>query len=318
MDFIEFHKILSKTKIRHWREIFPKSFDEIEHGDLKSWLEIFNYLPDTVDVDVDLTKDTIQIGNKSNIIKHDEKKLIYELKKLHPWRKGPFDLFSIHIDTEWRSDFKWNRLIQHIQPLKDRIILDVGCGNGYHSLRMAGEGAKLVLGIDPYILFVVQFMIFKKYLKNIPVFVMPVGIEALPKNQPFFDTVFSMGVFYHRRSPFDHLYELKALLKNGGELVLETLVIDGEKNHVLVPPNRYAKMRNVWFIPSSDTMLEWLKRVGFKNPRVVDITKTTIEEQRKTEWMTYESLSDFLNPLDNSQTIENLPSPRRAIFLAEK
>jgi tRNA (mo5U34)-methyltransferase len=198
------------------------------------------------------------------------------------------------------------------------MILDVGCGNGYHCMRMAGEGAKLVVGIDPYILFVVQFMIFKKYLQHYPVFVLPVGIETLPKNQPFFDTVFSMGVFYHRKSPFDHLQELKALLKNGGELVLETLVIEGGNGSILVPPGRYAKMRNVWFLPSPDTMLDWLTRVGFKNPKVVDITKTSIDEQCKTDWMTFESLSDFLNPKDYTKTVENLPAPSRAIFIAEK
>ena len=56
-----------------------------------------------------------------------------------------------------------------------------------------------------------------------------------------------MGVLYHRRSPIDHLLELKGCLQTGGELVLETLVIDGGLGEVLVPENRYAKMRNVWF-----------------------------------------------------------------------
>ena len=209
-------------------------------------------------------------------------------------------------------------MIQHIKPLKGKFVLDVGCGNGYHCLRMASEGAKLVLGIDPYLLFVVQFLVFKKYLQNYPVFVMPVGIENLPTNQPFFDTIFSMGVFYHRRSPFGHLYNLKALLKDGGELVLETLVIKGNNNSVLVPPGRYAKMRNVWFLPSVPCLLGWLERTGFKNPRVVNITPTTKVEQRKTEWMNYESLEDFLNPLDSLKTIENHPAPVRAIILAEK
>ncbi|PMC22346.1 tRNA 5-methoxyuridine(34)/uridine 5-oxyacetic acid(34) synthase CmoB, partial [Klebsiella aerogenes] len=44
-----------------------------------------------------------------------------------------------------------------------------------------------------------------------------------------------MGVLYHRRSPLDHLWQLKDQLAPGGELVLETLVIEGDENTVLVP-----------------------------------------------------------------------------------
>jgi len=317
MDFIELHKILSRTKIRHWREIIPNKLEDLNHGDLQTWLKIFDYLPNINTQNIDLTLDTVKIGDNSELHIPKEE-LISQLKTLHPWRKGPFDFFGININTEWRSDLKWNRLINHIKPMKDRMVLDIGCGNGYHCLRMAGEGAKFVIGVDPYILFVVQFTIFKKYLQDYPVFIIPTGIEALPKNQPFFDTVFSMGVFYHRKSPFDHLQELRALLKNGGELVLETLVINGRENSVLIPPDRYGKMRNVWFLPSPITMIQWLERAGFKNPRLIDVTKTTLDEQRKTDWMTYESLDDFLNPENNELTIENLPAPKRAIFIAEK
>lgn len=318
MDFTELHKILSRTKIRHWREVLPTSFLELNHGDLDSWLRIFQHLPEIETNNINLRADKIEIGSALELQQHGPQDLISHLMQLHPWRKGPFNFFGIDINTEWRSDFKWNRLIEHIEPLEGRKVLDIGCGNGYHCLRIAGEGAKFVLGIDPYILFVIQFLVFKKYLKNYPVFIAPVGVEKLPKNQPFFDTVFSMGVFYHRKSPFDHLQELKAFLRNNGQLVLETLIIDGGKDTVLVPPDRYAKMRNVWFLPSTETMIDWLHRCGFKNPRLVDLSKTTIQEQRSTAWMTYESLPDFLNPQDESLTIENLPAPQRGIFLAEK
>ena len=318
MDFFELHKILSRTKIKHWKDIIPNKLEDLNHGDLQNWLQVFDHLPKIDTQNIDLTLDKVKIGDESELQNQSKKELISQLKTLHPWRKGPFDFFGININTEWRSDLKWNRLKSQIRPLKNRMVLDIGCGNGYHCLRMAGEEAKLVIGVDPYILFVVQFMVFKKYLKDYPVFIIPTGIEALPKNQPFFDTVFSMGVFYHRKSPFDHLQELRALLKDGGELVLETLVIDGGQNCVFIPPDRYAKMRNVWFLPSPTTMIQWLNRVGFKNPRLIDVTKTSLEEQRKTDWMTYESLDDFLHPVNNELTIENLPAPKRAIFLAEK
>jgi tRNA (mo5U34)-methyltransferase len=242
--------------------------------------------------------------------------MIKQLHQLHPWRKGPYRLFGIDIDTEWRSDWKWDRVQPHLSPLADRKVLDVGSGNGYHGWRMQGEGAEFVLGIDPTILFVMQYQMIRKYIGQTNHYVVPAGIEHLPKDLGFFDTVFSMGVLYHRRSPIDHLLELRDCLRPGGELVLETLIIDGDLGQVLMPESRYAKMRNVWFLPSIDTMLLWLQRSGFHNARCVDVNVTSVEEQRVTEWMSFESLADFLDPEDNSKTIEGYPAPKRAVFIA--
>jgi len=239
-----------------------------------------------------------------------------QLKALHPWRKGPYNLFGIHIDTEWRSDWKWNRLKNHIAPLEHRLVLDVGCGNGYHCWRMLGAGAKTVIGIDPMMLNVMQFQLVRKLYGEAPVYVLPMGIEDMPYGLKAFDTAFSMGVLYHRRSPIDHLMELRDCLKPGGELVLETLVIDGGLGQVLLPEDRYARMRNVWFLPSCDTLIGWLKRCGFKNIRLVDVTVTSIEEQRTTEWMTFHSLKDFLDAENPQLTCEGLPAPKRAIVIA--
>ncbi|MCU7797779.1 MAG: tRNA 5-methoxyuridine(34)/uridine 5-oxyacetic acid(34) synthase CmoB, partial [Candidatus Thiodiazotropha sp. (ex Myrtea spinifera)] len=140
--------------------------------------------------------------------------------------------------------------------------------------------------------------------------------EDIPPNLQAFDTVFSMGVFYHRRSPFSHLSELKGCLRKGGELVLETLVIEGGPGEVLVPEGRYAKMRNVWFIPSPATLISWLSRAGFGDVRLIDVTTTSVEEQRATEWMRFESLADYLDPSQPAQTVEGHPAPRRAIIVA--
>jgi tRNA (mo5U34)-methyltransferase len=103
-----------------------------------------------------------------------------------------------------------------------------------------------------------------------------------------------------------------------GELVLETLVIEGDDRQILMPKHRYAKMRNVWFIPSCDALALWLKRCNFENVRCVDINLTTTQEQRATDWMHFESLADFLDPGDPGKTIEGYPAPRRAVFVATK
>ncbi len=259
----------------------------------------------------------IKIGDKTEISEVQRKELTSKLKKFKPWRKGPFDLLGIRIDAEWRSDMKWARVENEIADLKNRKILDVGCGNGYYMLRMLGKKAEFVLGVEPYLLSVAQFALIKKFIPELEAEILPAGIEALPDNMKFFDTVFSMGVFYHRRSPFEHLFRLRNLLREGGEVVLETLVIEGKAGEVLVPVDRYAKMRNVWFIPSALTLENWLKRAKFKNVRLINVTKTTNAEQRKTEWMDYESLEDFLDENNPDLTVEGYPAPKRAVFIAE-
>jgi len=245
------------------------------------------------------------------------------LKALHPWRKGPYRIADIAIDTEWRSDWKWGRLAPHMAPLDDRLVLDVGCGNGYHCWRMAEAGARRVIGIDPTALFLAQFLAIRQLMQPMAarlverVWMLPLGIEAMPPALSRFDTVFSMGVLYHRRSPIDHLIELRGALRPGGQLILETLVVDGDARQVLVPDGRYAKMRNVWFIPSSAMLENWLRRCGYRGVRTVDVTPTTVGEQRSTEWMTFESLADFLDPADTRLTIEGHPAPQRAVVVAE-
>lgn len=303
-----------------WAEALPAQLDAglslKRYGDLPRWLQALNALPDIPPDRIAL--DAGRVGCNSATPADDDTLALLEesLRGLHPWRKGPFELFGLHIDTEWRSDWKWNRLSAHIEPLVDRRVLDVGCGSGYHCWRMLGEGAAEVIGIDPSPLFVVQFWAIQRYLQQSGIWILPLGIEKVPPKLRAFDTVFSMGVLYHRRSPFDHLIELRDCLRRGGQLVLETLVIDGGPGDTLVPSDRYSRMGNVWFLPSCETLRAWLEKVGYQNVEVVDVNVTSTDEQRSTDWMTFHSLRDFLDPEDPGKTIEGYPAPTRAIVTA--
>ena len=308
--------LLSQTPLKVWAEDLPaqieKGFNEGRWGDLPKWRHAVEQLPVIENLSCDLDQKYITVHGDTDVHVLEE-----QLRVLHPWRKGPFKIAGLEIDTEWRSDLKWDRLKGHITSLKDRLCLDIGCGSGYHCWRMIGQGAKAAIGIDPTVLFVMHFLALQKYIQDPRAAVLPLGIDDLPEELPFFDTVFSMGLLYHRRSPLDHLLQLKNFLRPGGELVLETIVIDGKKGSVLNPIGRYAKMQNVWFIPSPGTLETWLKKMGFENIRLVDVTKTTSEEQRATDWMGFQSLADFLDPKDPNLTIEGYPAPQRAIFLAQ-
>ena len=303
-----------------WAQLLADQIDKgLSHqryGDLARWLEVLNSLPDHPVSEVMLDQSRVGAVGPESLSGEERAELKDKLLGLHPWRKGPFDLFGVHIDTEWRSDWKWDRLQGKIQPLTGRRVLDVGCGSGYHCWRMLGDGAREVIGIDPTPLFVVQFWALQKYLQQAGAWVLPLGIEQVPPKLQAFDTVFSMGVLYHRRSPLDHLQELKDCLRPGGELLVETLVIEGGPGDTLVPEGRYARMGNVWFLPSCDTLLSWLRKLGFIDPRVLDEAVTSTDEQRSTEWMTFHSLSNFLDPEDSSKSIEGHPAPRRAVVTA--
>lgn len=288
------------------------------HGDFAKWRTALDALPVIQADSIDLTSAAIRVGHAEQISPAIRAQLQQQLQVLHPWRKGPFDLFGVYIDTEWRSDWKWDRLQAHITPLAGRVVLDVGCGSGYHCWRMAGMGAQQVIGIEPMLLYVMQFQAIQYYAQLPQVQVLPLGTADMPIHLGLFDTVFSMGLLYHQREPREHLQALNNWLRPGGELVLETLVIDDAHGELLMPQGRYASMRNVWGIPRIDTLLGWLADCGYQHGRCVDVSVTTVQEQRPTAWMRYQSLQDFLDPADNTRTSEGYPAPRRAMVIAHR
>ena len=304
-----------------WRGDFDQLLDTIwyqsKDGNLPRFLNILEQLPEIPAIEHRLGQDWVRVNSSAS--NHQTLKLIDELlKQLMPWRKGPFHIFDSSIDAEWRCDFKWNRVAQHIADLRNRKVLDVGSGNGYYCCRMFAAGATAVTGIDPSYLSVCQFLAINHFIRQTGVNVLPLTLEQLPVNMEFWDTVFSMGVLYHRRSPFDHLTDLKAALKPGGELILETLVVEGDQHTVLVPEGRYAMMNNIYFLPSSKALESWLRKAGFINVRTVDEAYTTIEEQKHSDWKPGTSLADYLHPSKPGQTVEGLPAPCRAVLVANK
>ena len=328
IDYTEFFHLLEGTELEPWIELLPTRIAHglryERHGLLSQWEELLAKLPNVEATPPSLSAHDEGIASTNNIelkskVRIDGARIpqLEELlKQFHPWRKGPYHIHGVHIDTEWRSDWKWDRVRPHLESLEGRTILDVGCGNGYHCWRMVGEGAQLVVGIDPSPMFVCQFFALKHFIQNPRAWVLPLGIEDVPDTPGAFDTVFSMGVLYHRKSPLEHIEQLKSFLRPGGELVIETLVIDGSESDTLTPNGRYAKMRNVWAIPTVKTLEYWMHRCGLKDIRTVNVTTTSANEQRSTDWMTFESLPDFLDPNNPTKTIEGHPAPKRAIVIA--
>ena len=279
------------------------------HGDLARWLKAIEAMP-VGQPDTQLDQPAPAVGTETG----NQQKLIACLQELHPWRKGPLQLGGVLIDTEWRSDWKWQRVSANLD-LAGKEVLDIGCGNGYFGLRMLAEGARRVVGIDPTMGFVMQWLAMQKLAPQLNQFVLPLGIEELPTDLAGFDCVLSMGVLYHRRDHLQHLQRLRQLALPGGQILLETLIVEAEGDYTLLPNGRYARMRNVHAIPSLETLLSWLQQAGMTDYQVLDVTQTTLDEQRTTEWMRFESLRESLDENDLSLTVEGHPAPVRAAVL---
>jgi len=285
----------------------------VNNGNIPKWTIALDALKAMPKGEIELNEPYISINQNSL----DSEILVSAFKKLLPWRKGPFMFNNLKLESEWQGDLKWKRLQKHITPLKNRRVLDVGAGNGYFTLRMAMEGAKKVLGIEPFLLFNYQYAAIKSLIGNeINAMLLPIRLEEMPKSA-IFDSVFSMGVLYHQRNHMEHLLQLKDIMAPGAELILETLVVEGPKGYMLIPEGRYAQMRNVHCLPSVETLKSWLADANFNNIKVVDISKTSPKEQRRTEWIgdNAASLEDFLDPSDSSLTKEGHPAPTRVIII---
>ena len=300
-----------------WLEGWPKDlalarFSAEHHGDFARWQAAVADMPALVLGELSLNQPAV--GGSLAASADDIAAMETSLNALHPWRKGPFQLGSIHIDTEWRSDWKWDRLAPAMGSLEGQQVLDIGGGNGYFGWRMLGAGADAVVGIDPTLLFCMQHRAVQRLFDPPSHWVLPLGIEEVPVTTTF-DWVLSMGVLYHRKDPVEHIRQMHALTKSGGQCVMETLIVDAPQS--LYPEGRYARMRNIGVIPNLDDLKHWMVEAGYTNIRVIDVTPTTVGEQRSTTWMRFESLDKALDPQDPSVTVEGLPAPLRAMLIGE-
>jgi tRNA (mo5U34)-methyltransferase len=142
-----------------------------------------------------------------------------------------------------------------------------------------------------------------------------IAIESFPD---FFDFTLCMGVLYHQRDQALAVRKLYEATRPGGHALLESLVVDRGEALVITPPDRYAKMRNAWTIPSPTLLEKLFRDAGFKDVHVHRFGPLTTEEQRQTELAPFESLADFLDPLDPSRTIEGHPAPHTAAVMGRK
>jgi len=266
----------------------------------------------------EFTGDVVRIGTAQDITDTEHKRLYEILRGFMPWRKGPFSVFDIEIDAEWRSERKWNRLLPHLPDLSGKVIADIGCNNGYYMFRMVPHNPALVLGFEPYVHHYFAFNLLNTFAGQRNLRVELLGIEHLNLFPESFDVIFCMGILYHRPSPIDALRELLTSLKPGGWLMIESQAIPGEESMALFPEHTYAKVPGTWFVPTAACLHNWLTRAGFQQVECFCQHAMSSEEQRRTAWMEFESYQDFIDKDNPTFTIEGYPAPRRVFFKATK
>lgn len=268
----------------------------------------------------DYSSQHVEIGDPCEVDNDQLEKITNLAKDLIPWKKGPFKVFGLEIDGEWRSDYKWERLLNDLPSLEGKKILDIGCHNGYFMFRMLEQNPEYILGIDPVVRTWAQYQFLQSFAQEKSLEYELFGVEHLPYFKQFFDVIFSMGILYHHRHPLQQLIDMRESLTPGGHLILETIVIEGEGSFALFPEGRYAQMPNVWFLPTKECLINWLKRSRFEEIEVLHMVPTLPREQRWTPWCPpgAQSLEDFLDPHDTSLTKEGHPAPYRMALRARK
>ena len=298
-------------------KIFLENKNFYNHGNKNKWIKILNCLPVISTSYLDYSNSSIIIGRKDEINEAQIKTLEKELLKLSPWRKGPFNIFGLEIDSEWRSEKKWQRIQSYLPNIKGMKIADIGCSNGYYSYKLLGLQPDLIVGMDKTALYVIQFLALKSYTKQIQeLLVLPCSSEEFNFKKINFDLILSMGILYHSKNPSSHLNSLKHLVKKNGYIILETITSNMPTNIDVKKNQTYAGMKNIGTIFTKKNLNDLMLSSGFKNIEIVNDSFTDSNEQRSTKWMNGKSFKDFTLP--NGNTLEGYPPVCRSIFVAQK
>jgi tRNA (mo5U34)-methyltransferase len=267
---------------------------------------------------IDCSGDTVIIGADNEVSDSERNVIEMDLRAFMPWRKGPFSIFGIDIDAEWRSERKWQRLLPVLPDLQGKCIADIGCNNGYYMFRMTTHQPRLVLGLEPTIQHYYCFNALNAMAGRSNLHIDLLGVEHLSLFPDCFDVIFLMGIIYHRPSPLDVLKDVYAALSPGGTLILESQAIPGQEPIALFPERTYAKVPGTYFVPTGSCLQNWMQRTGFSEAKLFCTHPMSSAEQRRTGWMVFESFSDFLQTSDPSLTVEGYPAPHRVFLVGKK
>lgn len=252
---------------------------------------------------------------------HASSELEETIKELVPWRKGPFNIFSHPIDSGWNSFIKYDHLKKKLPLLGGKTVLDLGCNNGYYLLRLLFDHQntkpEALIGFEPHLQFYLQYSLIRRFIDSDILNLYPLGWKDLEYFEKTFDVILCMGILYHHPSPIDLLKTLSNSLKKGGEIILETMTINMEGSFALFPSKRYMGASGMWFIPTLECLLNWIKRSGFNQVEVFEHHLLDENEQISTPLSPFTSLN-FQRHKKENKTIEGYLPPYRTYVRIQK
>ncbi len=308
-----------KADLKKLRELRAAAIEVAEADERYSGLrKALAEAPDCSTRHKNFAADVVELGAAADLSANQQAQLKQCLQAFIPWRKGPFNIFGNFIDAEWQSNQKWQRIAPFLDPLEDKVICDIGCNNGYYLYRMAHQRPRLAWGIDPIARYHYNIELLQKYAQEPRVAFDLFSFTELQHCTESFDVVFNMGILYHHKNPLEILSLCFQALKKKGQLVIESLGVGGTDSSFLFPQKRYAKMRNVWFVPTEVALKNMLQRSGFTQIECHFNEVMQTDEQRSTEWAPFDSFAQFLDPDNDQLTIEGYERPRRIYLTARK
>lgn len=315
IDYLSFMPTADHAAVKKLRTKLHERFWQDKKGFLR-FRQPFEDVSGIVAQTVDFTQDVVRIGAQGEIEREDFQTVHSAMRAFMPWRKGPFEVFGLSIDAEWRSDRKWARIQSVLPSLNGKVVADIGCNNGYYMFRMAAHHPAVVLGFEPFVQHYFAFKSLNSFAGQRNLHIEPFGVENVGLFPGCFDLIFLMGIIYHRISPVEMLKDIKQAVKPGGTLIVESQAIPGEVPVALFPEKTYAKVPGTYFVPTASCLINWLSRAGFFDIELFAEHPMTHEEQRRTDWMTFESFSDFIDHQNPHLTIEGYPAPWRVYLKA--
>lgn len=280
------------------------------------WREALELVKGCRASDCDFTGNVVRLGKASDLDADQSRRLDEALDRFRPWKKGPYDLFGREIDSEWRSDLKWERLLPKVGSLEGEMVADIGCHNGYFMYRMKALGAKCVMGFEPVPVNALNFSLLQSFYPTPELSLELFGVEAMDLFPQTFDSIFCLGILYHHTDPVGLLRKMRLALKPKGRLFIDCQGIPGDDSQALVPAGRYAGASGVWFLPTMSCLENWVRRAGYTKIERIYSAPLESSEQRTSAWADVASLKDFLDPNDASKTKEGYPAPWRHYLLA--
>ncbi len=297
------------------REIFFKSHAPLLHEKYIFFLSLLSKLKG---VECDSSSPEVRIGLGTQLSKSQKIDLQYCLRLFIPWKKGPFNFFNIKVHSEWNSSLKWERIKPYLGPLEGENIADIGCHNGYFMFKMLPLKPKQVVGFDPVIKLFYNFHFIQNFVQSPELIFEPLGVEHIRHYRSYFHKVLCLGILYHLKDPVTALLKIHRSLKSGGKIIVDCQGIIGEGSYCLFPSKKYAGAGGVWFVPTKECVINWLKRAQFKEIFCFYDEALDCTEQKPSSWAPVASLEHYLKKEDSSLTVEGYPAPRRFYLVGTK